>query len=389
MTPFDTCLACGGGLLEDVADLGDSPVLAGALFPDRAGARQAVCGRLQLAVCLSCGHVQNVAFNPGLVQYDVSYDNSLHFSATFQQFADELVTRFVDWYNVRGKHVVEIGSGKGDFLASISREGGNTGTGYDPAVEPSTSIPGVTLIQDYFRPGSRVEDYHLLACRHVLEHLGNPASLIAPLAASAPQDALHYFEVPAAEFNFGPDGLWDCIYPHVSYFSAGSLAALMRRAGFEVMSLRSTFHGQFLSVETPVIDGADGDLSSYALAPVVVAKHILLVRSFATRWNAAVQYWRDEVAALRDKGETLAVWGAGAKGVNFLNAVDPDGEIPVVDVNPRQAGHYLPGSGNQVAPPASLQGSNVTRVLVTNPAYRDEIKRDLAKLGVNSDVALV
>ncbi|NED95100.1 class I SAM-dependent methyltransferase [Phytoactinopolyspora alkaliphila] len=389
MTSLDMCLACGGGLLEEVADLGDSPVLAGALFPDRESARNAVRGELKLAVCLVCGHVQNTAFDPGRVQYDVTYDSSLHFSGTFQQYADELVKQLVDWYDIRGKHVVEIGSGKGDFLAAIAEAGGNTGTGYDPTVEPSTTIPGVTLVQDYFRPGDETDPYDLLVCRHVLEHLGDPAGLLSPLAASAPREALHYFEVPAAEFNFGPDGLWDCIYPHVSYFSAGSLAALMRRVGFSAMSLRPSFHGQFLSVEAPVTDGPERDVSAAALESTAVAQHISLVRGFASRWQGAVLSWRDEIAALREKGETVAMWGAGSKGVNFLNAVDPRGEIPVVDINPRKAGHHLPGTGNEIGTPDSLVGTNVSRVLVTNPAYREEIEGQLAMLGVSSDVALV
>ncbi|HLR94298.1 MAG TPA: methyltransferase domain-containing protein, partial [Jiangellaceae bacterium] len=192
------CLACGGTSTKPVADLGPSPVLTGALFPDRDSARAAVRGPLDLGLCLTCGHVQNTAFDPGLVQYDVTYDNSLHFSGQFQSYADALVQRLVSEYDLRGKHVVEIGSGKGDFLTSLVRAGGNTATGYDPTVEPHTSLPGVRLVQDYFRPGQHVDPYDLLVCRHVLEHLADPAGLLGSLRKSAPEGALLYLEVPAA-----------------------------------------------------------------------------------------------------------------------------------------------------------------------------------------------
>ncbi|MGW5363366.1 methyltransferase domain-containing protein [Actinopolymorpha pittospori] len=381
MTAQLSCLACGGQGLKGVADLGTSPVLTGALFDDRDSARRAVHGRLDLACCGDCGHVQNVAFDPALVEYDVSYDNSLHFSGTFQQYVDELVARLVDKYDVRGRHVVEIGSGKGDFLGAIARAGGNAGTGYDPTVAPGTTIPGVRLVQDYFRPGDQVDHYDLLVCRHVLEHLNDPANLLRSLARSAPAAAVHYVEVPSAEFNFGPDGLWDCIYPHVSYFSAGSLLTLLRRCGFEIESLGRSFHGQFISAE--VRAGESVDIRDDA------SEHIRVVSEFARRHRESVARWRGEVAASGQRGQTVAVWGAGSKGVNFLNAVDPDGMLPTVDINPRKWGRFLPGGGHRVIAPGELAERDVSTVAVTNPVYRDEIAGTLADLGVDARVVTV
>ncbi|MFW6033742.1 MAG: methyltransferase domain-containing protein [bacterium] len=378
---LDECLACGGGHLKEVADLGESPVLTGALFDDRATARAAACGQLLLGACVDCGHVQNLAFDPDRVEYDVTYDNSLHFSGTFQQYAEELAAHLVNDLGVRGKRVVEIGSGKGDFLRSITGLGGNTGTGYDPTVEPSTDIPGVRLVRDYFRPGDQAEPYDLLVCRHVLEHLDDPASLLRTLAVSAPPGALHYFEVPAAEFNFGPDGLWDCIYPHVSYFSRGSLAALIRRCGFEISDIRHAFHGQFIAVEAR---------AGHDTAPVWRGGETILdlVERFAERHERAVRRWQAHVARLRAGGAFVAVWGAGSKGVNFLNAVDPTGHLPAVDINPRKRGRFLPLGGHQVIGPMDLVGRSPAQIIVTNPVYTDEIRRTVQGLGVATEIAV-
>jgi SAM-dependent methyltransferase len=375
---LDSCLACGKGL-KPVVDLGDSPVLTGALFNDSSSARQAVSGRLNLGICRDCGHVQNVAFDPERVQYDVTYDNSLHFSPTFQRYADELAAGLVIRYGIRGKRIVEVGSGKGDFLQSICALGGNTGIGYDPTVEPDTEIPNVQLVQDYFRPGHDVEPYDLLVCRHVLEHLDDPAGLLRALSAAARPDALHYFEVPAAEFNFGPDGLWDCIYPHVSYFSQTSLATLIGRCGFEIISIRRAFHGQFLAVEARV----GNTLASTETSPEA---HLALFSHFVERYRASVARWRAHAVRAQDRGETLVVWGAGSKGVNFLNAVDPDGHLAAVDVNPRKWGKYLPLGGHEVIAPSQLIKLDVSEVVVTNPVYEDEITRSLIDLGVKTHI---
>lgn len=380
--PPETCLACGGDRIKSVVDLGESPVATGAVFDDRASARQAPCGRLELGMCLDCTHVQNLAFDARLVQYDVSYDNSLHFSGTFQEYADELVARLVDQYDIRGKRIVEIGSGKGDFLQSICAVGGNTGTGFDPSVEPGTEIPGVRLVQDYFRADLQSEPYDLLVCRHVLEHLDDPATLLQALSASAPPGALHYFEVPAAEFNFGPDGLWDCIYPHVSYFSQGSLAALVQRCGFKIVSLMPSFHGQFLSVEVRV--GYDALATEHR-----TDTHLTRLKRFAERYEKAVARWRADVRAARDAGETVVVWGVGSKGVNFLNAVDVAGHLLAVDINPRKWGKYLPVSGHEVLAPQALTQRDLFTVVITNPVYRNEIADALDELGISARIVSV
>lgn len=376
------CLACGGDHLKEVADLGESPTLIGALFADRAAAREAACGRIVLGACVECGHVQNLAFDPGKVDYDVTYDNSLHFSTTFQEYADELAKHLVDDLGIRRKRVVEIGSGKGDFLRSIVALGDNTGTGYDPTAEPSTDIPGVRLVRDYFQPGCLVEQYDLLICRHVLEHLEDPRTLLRSLSATASQGALHYFEVPAAEFNFGPDGLWDCIYPHVSYFSRRSLATLVSGCGFEIIDVRPVFHGQFLAVEAR--PGAAAEPVGTDLEPDPD-----LVGRFAERHHRAVGRWRAEVARARADGAVLAVWGAGSKGVNFLNAVDPAGQVPAVDINPRKWGRFLPRGGHRIMRPSELVRYAPSQIIVTNPVYSEEIRRAVDRLGISADLVIV
>jgi hypothetical protein len=314
-----------------------------------------------------------------LVQYDVSYDNSLHFSGTFQHYADELVGHLVEAYGIRGMRIVEIGSGKGDFLRSICAVGNNVGTGYDPTAEGNDEFPGVRLVKDYFRPGDQLESYALLICRHVLEHLDDPSAFLAGLADAAPSDALFYFEVPAADFNFGPDGLWDCIYPHVSYFSTDSLATLLERCGFEIVALRRSFHGQFISAEART--GAHVPRREVQLEP-----HLALVEHFVEDYRRAVTKWRTMISQAAERCELVAVWGIGSKGVNFLRAVDPYAHLAAVDINPRKWGKFLPVTGHEIVSPSTLADRDPATVIATNSVYSEEIKKTLVELGSKADV---
>ncbi len=370
-----TCLACGGSQLEHVVDLGHGPAFVGASWPDEAGARRAPRGRLDLWLCQRCGHVANGDFDPSLLDYDGAYDNSLHHSPVFRDYADELARRLISSYEVR--RVVELGSGKGEFLTELCERSGATGTGYDPTCEAGQPTPDVTLVSDYYRPGEHLEPYDLLVCRQVLEHLDDPAAVLQSIRAEAPRDAVLYLEVPAGEFNFGPDGLWDCIYPHVSYFSASSLEALVRRCGFEVLDSGKSFADQFLWIEVRPGDVVD--------RPVAPDAHLDLVRDFGRRREATVAAWRARVA---EEGD-LVLWGAGAKGVSFLNAIDSERRLTVVDLNPRKWGRFLPGTGHRVESPHVLAEYDVERVVVTNPAYCDEIAAQLADLGLSAPVVTV
>jgi hypothetical protein len=371
------CRACGRTTLEPLVDLGDSPALAGALWEDAVEARDCVRGRLELSWCRTCGHVENVAFKAELVDYDGDYDNSLHFSPSIQQYSARLAGRLVDRYGLAGGHVVEIGSGRGDFLLELCRLTEGTGTGYDPTCVPESDVPGVTFVDEYFQPSQHLRCYDLLVCRHVLEHMEDPAALLRSLHFDAPREAVLYLEVPAAEFNFSPDGMWDCIYPHVSYFSAQSLEALVRRSGFDVIDSGTGFDGQFLWVEAR--RGA-------ARRPEEqdIAAHRDRLHAFAQTWPTTVNDWRARLSGTQN----TVLWGAGMKGVTFLNAVDAEGRLSVVDLNPRKWGKFLPGTGHVVANPASLDPS-VRAVLITNSAYRDEIAGRLADLGLSADIVLV
>jgi hypothetical protein len=379
------CITCGGGELEHLIHLGSSPATTGALHNDAAGARTVRCGEIDLVACRRCGHVANRAFDVALVDYDASYDNSLHFSPTFQAYAESLAERLAATYDLARKHILEIGSGRGDFLTTITRRAAASGTGYDPTYMPEGERPGITLVPDYFRPEESRQHYDLLVCRHVLEHLAAPQAMLAGIRATAPATAVYYFEVPAAEFCFGPAGMWDCIYPHVSYFCRASLRHLLQTSGFELLADGMAFDGQYLWVEArPTGDPATAPDARE------VEEHLARLRAFADRWEQSVTTWRRQIDQPSETSSGVRVlWGAGAKAVAFLNAVDPRARLVVVDLNPRKWGRYLPRTAHLVRSPDSLAAESVAEVLITNPVYRTEIAEHLERIGISAPIVAV
>jgi hypothetical protein len=352
---IDACVACGGDSLVPLLEVGTVPAVVGALWPTADRATNAATGEMRLAVCHDCSHVSNTAFDPSLVEYDASYENSLHFSSSFQRYADALAERLIARYDVRGKTVLEIGSGKGEFLKSLCEKGRNTGRGYDPTYHGESDSPDVTFIRDLYPLDGTGEPFDFLVCQHVLEHLADPYELLCGLRKGcANADVRVYLEVPNGSFTMSPSGQWDLIHPHVSYFTTASLRHLVERSGLAVLDEGTSFDGQFLYVEAAPADAASND----------------------------------EGAA--EQAEVAALWGAGAKGTTFANAVGRDSRLAVVvDVNPRKWGLFLPGTGQVVYAPAALGDLEVDTVVITNAAYLQEIRDELATLGIGADVVCV
>lgn len=338
---------------------------------------------MALRSCESCAHVFNAAFDASLIVYDEQYDNTLRHSATFRAYAHSLVERLDETYALAGKHVVELGCGKGDFLTELCGATDCTATGFDPSYEPVEGAPtdGVTFVRE-FMTADNAPEFDFFVSRHVLEHLDDPSALLRSVRdASDGRMVFGYLEVPDARYDFERSG-WDCIYPHVSYFSTTSLRRLVEREGFELLRLVSDFGGQFLGAE--VVLGGD-HVGGAAVDDTDLDRERMTVRAFPDRYREAVRRWREFVE--RQGPERVALWGAGARGVAFLNAVDPESRLgAVVDLNPAKWHRHLPLAGHEVIPPDELPNARVGVVVLTNPNYEAEVTAHLGTLGVSADV---
>jgi SAM-dependent methyltransferase len=364
----------------------------GALYATPSEALACPRGELDLCVCGRCGFVGNRAFDPARVDYASRYDNALHHSPFFQKFERELATRLVERYGVRGRHVIEIGAGSGHFLALLCELGGNRGVGFDPSHEPAHADPrlgsSARVLRDTYGDAHAELPVDLLVCRQVLEHLPDPRRFLGELHGTLRRhaSAILYFEVPNALLALRDLSVWNLVYEHPGNHTATSLAALFAGAGFEVLELRESYERNFLGVEARRLAGP----APFEPPAAAVAETLRLARALADHVAALRAAWRERLLALSARGSRAAVWGAGAKGVSFLNLLGLGDAAPaVVDINPRKQGHFLPGTGREILAPASLRALGPALVIVMNPIYEAEIRAELRALGLDARVESV
>lgn len=381
------CPVCASSDLAPVIELLDVPIHCNLLWDTREDALAARRGDVRLCFCQVCGHLFNVAFDPALTAYSQQYENSLHFSPHFQEYANALAASLVARYDLHGKTIVDIGCGRGDFLALLCGIGGNRGFGFDPACPDTSPDPErIAFVRDFYseRYASYAADF--ISCRHTLEHVEDPIAFLSTIRRSIGDrhDVVIFFEVPNAEFIVRNLSAWDIFYEHPSYFWQGSLRRTFEASGFEVLDQRATFDGQYLCVDarprtvgdTLAADGGDG-LTNLRIA----------VDMFGKRYEDMYETWRTRLDEIFGDGRRAVVWGAGSKGVTFLNRVRVSKEIPyAVDVNPRKHGKFVAGTGQLIVEPGFLVEYQPDVVIVMNPVYADEIRQSLRGLGVSAEV---
>jgi len=380
------CPACGAAAGEPFLALHRLPVNPSQRSPTRAQATSVSVRDVLLTFCDRCAMIWNPEFDPAALDYDAEYENSLHFSPVFQQYAQELAGRLVERYGIRNKTVVEIGSGKGEFLALVCERGDNRGIGFDPTYDGESDAAAngrVRFVPELYGEQTAVEA-DLVVFRHVLEHVADPLGFLQGIRRAIGEgEPVVYCEVPAAEYLLWERAVWDVIYPHCSVFAAPALLYLFERAGLRVLDSGFSFGGQYLWVE------ATPDSEVKAVLPQAEAAALQpLVDSFSADVQAQRARWAETLTATN--GDGVALWGGGAKGTTFLNLVRGAEHVgAVVDLNPRKQGTFVPGTGHPIVAPEALVGRAPGRVIVMNPVYRDEIAARLAELDLRPELDVI
>ena len=384
----ETCPSCGSGGLAVFHEQESVPVHSCRLVDTREEALAFPRGTLRLAACSGCGFITNTAYDAALQDYGIAYEETQGFSPRFAQFARELAQRWIDRYDLHDKDVLEIGCGKGEFLALMCELGPNRGVGIDPAfVEERLDSPAAERMR--FIADLYDERYaHLTAdaviCRHTIEHIAPVADFMALVRRTIGdrENTTVLFDLPDVVRVLSEGAFWDVYYEHCSYFSPGSLARLFRRTGFRVLALERDYDDQYLVLEAL----AQADEGSAPL-PLEESPEELgsLVESFRRTFDDTTERWRAILQAARGDGRRVAVWGAGSKGVAFLTTLAAAGEVAyAVDVNPYKQGKFLAGTGHRVLGPADLAADPPDLVVAMNSIYLDEIRRQLDAIGLTA-----
>jgi SAM-dependent methyltransferase len=389
MTTESTCPSCGGGVGASFYDLPAIPANSCLLINDRNAAIDFPVAPLRLFCCPSCGFIFNGAWEASRTVYSEAYEETQGFSPTFNAFHERLARDLIARHDLHGKRVIEIGCGKGEFLALLCRLGDNEGVGYDPSFVPSrldaAAAGRARFIREVFDERTGPVSCDFLCCKMTLEHIPDVGCFIAMIrrALDGQEKTCVFFQIPNAKRVLQDGAFWDIYYEHCSYFTAQSLSNLFERSGFAVDRVWTDYDDQYLMIEarpasTPMpIPAGSG----------AVAETLQWIEEFRQSVGAAIAAWREQLTGAAMLGRRTVLWGSGSKAVAFLTTVGLNGEVAsVVDINPFRHGRYLPVTAHEIISPDELSTTPPDLVVIMNSVYRDEIRTMLRAQGCEPEI---
>ena len=385
------CYATDLSIFYEVADV---PVHSVLLMQSREEALSYATGEIKLGFCNTCGFISNVAFNSELHNYSSKYEATQSYSPTFNVFHRNLAESLIQRHNLYDKDIIEIGCGQGEFLTLLCELGNNRGVGFDPAYYAydleSKAKDKITFVKDFYSEKYAHVQGDFVCCKMTLEHIPNTAEFVSTVRRSIGDrsDTIVFFQVPSVTRILQEYAFWDIYYEHCSYFSPRSLAYLFQKCGFEVLRVAEEYDGQYLMIEARPGDHLD---DSFSVEPgnsdTVLQKDVV---TFSENYQHKLDQWRKILEEDREREQRAVIWGSGSKGVAFLTTLQIEDEISyAVDINPRKHGTYMAGTGHKIVAPDFLRELQPDLVIVMNPVYRQEVQRDLNRMGLHPQLVTV
>lgn len=387
------CPNCLAGEMKVFYEVPGVPVHSVLLMPTREAAVSFPKRDIALGFCRRCGFIGNTVFDPTVHNYSGQYEETQGFSPTFQVFHKRLARRLIDDYDLRGKTVVEIGCGKGEFLTLLCEMGQNRGIGFDPAFvaerNPTGAGVGVRFVVDFYSEKYMNVSADFFCCKMTLEHIPNTAEFVGMVrrAIGDRPESLVFFQIPDMHRVLRDLAFWDIYYEHCSYFTAPSLIWLFEQAGFAVEKVWTDYDDQYLMITARPVTGKP-DRSRFDAA--AVESVVEDIEYFLKHQSALIERWKRNITSFRGQNKRAVVWGSGSKGVAFLTALKLNGSIEyVVDINPFRQGKFMAGTGQEIVGPKFLEQYQPEVAIAMNPIYQTEIRADLRGRGLQTDVLTV
>ncbi len=342
MSAMNACRLCGSHELRDVLDLGAMPIAHRLL--ERADSDEERFAFV-ISVCTRCGHAQILDPVPPAVLYN-GFNYNFSSWKPEPHFDDEVETVLS---TATPESVLDVGANDGRWLAALRERDVPIAVGIEPnhvpariAVERGLRIhDGVldaamarTVIAEHGR-------FSLVSARQVVEHVTDLATFLDAAHALVRDDGWLFVDVPdfaAARMSGDCSVLWE---EHVSYFTVQTLAALLRRHGFEPAAIRTyNFSGGTVAMLAQRCARA-----SAFIPPATAAADVSAATRFGERARAYAVRLDAALARARAAGAKVAMYGAGVRACTGVNGMRLGARIDVaLDDQVERQGKFLPGA---------------------------------------------
>lgn len=350
------CRVCGHQFFaEPLLRYGNMPAVA-QFLPDAGSLRDDTGVDLDVRQCSGCGLVQ-VDNDP--VPYYREVIRAAAVSGEMREFRQGQFGGFIEKYGLKGKKVLEVGCGRGEYL-SIMGEAGADAFGLEWAEESVRHCRecGLKVDRGYVESEAYKAQngpFAAFCMLNFLEHLPDLNSVLAGIRNNLAEDGVGLVEVPNFDMMLRRNLFTEFTTDHLFYFTRETLTTALNINGFEVLECAEVWH-------------------DYIISAVVRKRR----RMDLSRFHECRSKLKGELHGYIDRfGDgRVAVWGAGHQALAVIAMTGLAGRVRyVVDSAPFKQGKYTPATHVPIVPPDTLAEDPVDAVIVMAASYSDEVAR--------------
>lgn len=384
----DTCRACGSKQLKSFLDLGPTP-LANSFLSSLQDIDQEVFYPLEVYFCDSCSLVQLL----DVIDPEELFGNYIYVTGTSETIAvhnakyAQTVVSFLELG--RDDLVVEVASNDGSLLAYFKNYAVRI-LGIEPAsnIAELANEKGLDTLNCFFNLQTadriRLEHGHAKAviANNVLAHVDHSQDFLLGCKHLLTSDGLVIIEVPYLQELLNRLE-YDTIYhEHLCYFSVTTLVRLFETVELSIIRVDHVrVHGGSLRIYAGHTEHygkhAPGVLALVETESQAKLNNFSLYQKFARDVLANRQALLELLETMKGKSQTVAAYGAPAKGNTLLNYCGIDTSLLpyTVDRNPLKVGRFTPGMHIPVLPTSTLLERQPDFTLILAWNFAEEIMR--------------
>lgn len=313
---------------------------------------------LKVVQCNSCGLVQ-LSNDP--VPYYREVIRATAFSEEMKDFRTKQFNGFVQRFSLKGKKVVEIGCGRGEYL-SIMEGCGVEAYGLEHSDESVMQCVenGLKVSKGFIQDStSNLNDapFDAFFMLNFLEHLPDPNSALRGICNNLTDEAIGLIEVPNFDMILQNKLFSEFTCDHLFYFTGKTLQATLNLNGFDLLDCTEEWH-------------------DYILSAIVKRRGKLDVSHF-TKYQTQLKIEIDRYIS-RFKNKQVAIWGAGHQALAIISLMNLAGKIKyVVDSAIFKQNRHTPATHLRIVSPDTLDSDPVDAVIIMAASYSDEVARTI------------
>lgn len=357
---INKCRVCGNKFFREPLLRYRNMPKAAQFLPGKGALKNDKGVNVRIFQCSGCGLVQ---LNNNPVFYYREVIRASGFSREMEDFRKKQFGGFIKRFSLKGKKVIEIGCGQGEYLSIMHKLGIEAyGLEYSQKSVKKCIKDGLKVSRGFVQSSIdklKWAPFGAFFMFNFLEHLPEPNSTLRGVYGNLVDGAVGLVEVPNFDMILRKKLFSEFICDHLFYFTKETLNATLRLNGFEVIDCNEEWHG-------------------YIISAVVKKRERLDISNFyqqqARLKNEIEKYIQ------RFKHKKVAIWGAGHQALAVIALMNLAGKIKyVVDSAVFKQGKYTPATHLPIVSPGALVSDPVDAVIVMAAGYSDEVVKAIRR----------